>query len=651
MADGLIENIFLVNAPAGSGKTTRIKEMIIDHTARHPHDNILCITYTNRAADELKNGLDTDKAHISTVHSFLQKFVGLYFSHKQVLDLYFQSYGNAIQERIANAVGDPKRTASNERYIQKYGTLTYEAIKENIKAIYYNESQYSSLLYGGLSHDDLVTFSEEVFRSFPVISKRLSQKYQMIFIDEYQDSSSSVLRMFYEAVRGTHSKLYFLGDKMQQIYKNYDGTFESTLPTLNRSISLSTNHRSIPSVVNILNNLYNESAYKQRPSQMNASVVPDHQPRVLICTDINTQLEAEKKVYPNALLLFLPNQKKFDAIGAGTLYKQVKSMEKYSFISQNEAVDVLTDDTTDNPDPLFKLLFLISKITNFYSCNNLGSMIQLFKANQKIFDKLAYMVSSHADKIRLKGLLETLIKSYSDANQPKNIDAVLDTLMQTGLANSDFISAIKSDPQYSSVLQVSVCEFRAMVSFLESKNVSTQHGVKGESHDTVFFIAEDSFNTPVVHMYRFFELWSTMDFSLWELERFYYEYMGMINNAVQNIGFKPSSINKELHATNTNCIVNECQALIRHFQGHEIFNCLCSQPYHDYLAKLNVTTAKACFKESTPYGTLSAYRLFYVGCSRSRRNLTIIVDRAKIAGFEDLFIEKLKRTGFTVCMP
>ena len=53
MAAEVINNIYLVNAPAGSGKTTTIRRMIEEHLLENPNDNILCITYTNRAAEEL----------------------------------------------------------------------------------------------------------------------------------------------------------------------------------------------------------------------------------------------------------------------------------------------------------------------------------------------------------------------------------------------------------------------------------------------------------------------------------------------------------------------------------------------------------------------------------------------------------------------
>lgn len=119
----------------------------------------------------------------------------------------------------------------------------------------------------GLAHDSLLLFAEKVFDKFPKIKMRLTQKYQSIFIDEYQDSAASVLRMFYKACLNTKSNLYFLGDKMQQIYKNYDGSFEEELKTLNTDIKLDINHRSIPDIVSVLNNIYNDKGFKQNPSK------------------------------------------------------------------------------------------------------------------------------------------------------------------------------------------------------------------------------------------------------------------------------------------------------------------------------------------------------------------------------------------------
>ena len=68
----------------------------------------------------------------------------------------------------------------------------------------------------------------------------------------------------------------------------------------------------------------------------------------------------------------------------------------------------------------------------------------------------------------------------------------------------------------------------------------------------------------------------------------------------------------------------------------------------EYFGKKNVTNVKECLKEGTVYGPLCAYRLFYVGCSRAKRNLVIMINKKDIEGFEDKLRNKLMTTGFNV---
>ena len=173
MADKL-KNCFLVNAPAGSGKTTQIKAMVQNCLADNPQDNILCITYTNRAAEELSKNFDAKNVFIGTIHSFLHSFMKRYFAHTDILNLYFEVYGERIQQRIANSEKDGHIETSNNKYKEKYGAIDFETVKKNIVAISYNESPFSSLYYGGLSHDDLISFSKCVLDRFPIIRKRIS---------------------------------------------------------------------------------------------------------------------------------------------------------------------------------------------------------------------------------------------------------------------------------------------------------------------------------------------------------------------------------------------------------------------------------------------------------------------------------------------
>ena len=157
MADE-VKNCFLVNAPAGSGKTTQIKSMVRGFMLENPKDNILCITYTNRAADELTGDLKSEHIFVGTIHSFLHGFMQRYFAHSDILRLYFDRYGEAIRQRVENAAGDAHIAESNEKYKEKYGQLDYETVVKNIHEVFYNESSFNSLYYGGLCHDDLVSF-------------------------------------------------------------------------------------------------------------------------------------------------------------------------------------------------------------------------------------------------------------------------------------------------------------------------------------------------------------------------------------------------------------------------------------------------------------------------------------------------------------
>lgn len=102
MADEVNENIFLVNAPAGSGKTTWIRQQVESYLLHNPKDNILCITYTNRAAEELGRDLEQSRVYFGTIHSFINDFIGSFFSHKEIIDLYWEVYETQIIENKIN---------------------------------------------------------------------------------------------------------------------------------------------------------------------------------------------------------------------------------------------------------------------------------------------------------------------------------------------------------------------------------------------------------------------------------------------------------------------------------------------------------------------------------------------------------------------
>ena len=139
-----------------------------------------------------------------------------------------------------------------------------------------------------------------------------------------------VLDIFYSAVKGTTIGLYLFGDKMQQIYKNYNGEFEEKIAEFNLSKELKYNRRSSQLIVDVLNKIYNEEdLYQESAFDKKDGGLIDNKPRVLITKNIEDSVTKEKCQYPNALVLYIANRKRFNSIGAGSLYGAVSRMKEY----------------------------------------------------------------------------------------------------------------------------------------------------------------------------------------------------------------------------------------------------------------------------------------------------------------------------------
>jgi len=645
MAQEIIKNIHLVNAPAGSGKTTTIKKMIGNILVEKPNDQILCITYTNRAADELKKGLDSSNIFIGTIHSFINQFINVYFSHRNMLELYFEIYEAKIKDRILNKDIDENVSQSNEKYIQKYETLNIETIRANVNKLSYNEAEFSALYYGQLSHNDLLSFSRSAIERFPILRTRLKSKFQTVFIDEYQDTSADALSIFIDAFKNTKTEVYLFGDKMQQIYKNYDGSLEEAFSQFDSTFKLSTNYRSAPVILSILNNLYNDPSFIQQADPDN-NIKVDFAPRILLCKDLSKVVEDQSKEYPDTLTLFVLNQARFNSIGAGELYKRFSKMERYSFPSKYNAANILSDATNENPDALARLLFLLSDIFEKYNAHQFGGIIQLFKSN-KMFCLSMYNVQKHSDKTSINQRLLKIKEFCFDSENFHNIKECLEKLLELEAVETTYIEDILNDEDYKSVLEVPFDEFNALTKYLADPTVSTQHGVKGESHNNVLFVAEDSSN-PMVSIYSFFEVWSKHSISLRLLEDLYYDFGKQITNLEVKMGVKFSNLSKDTYTPWEDELIPAAERILESFSPSKVFVLLYKKSFEDYVAKPNKTKAVDCFKISRIYGVLSAYRLFYVGCSRARKNLTVLVDKNKIKTDVDTLIEKFKGAGFEV---
>ena len=650
MAGKIKNNRYLINAPAGSGKTTYIRNKLKSICFNKPESRILCITYTNRAADELKKDLGNINITVSTIHSYINELISPFYSHKEALDLYWEIYEKKINERIKNITDNENIKKSNRYYFERYGELSEKTVRENLLALSYGETPFTSLYTGKLSHDDLLMFANKLIKKYPILLRKIGDKYNYIFIDEYQDTSAYVLEIFDDAVENRENiQLYLFGDRMQQIYKNYDGSFEERLKEFDTSKRLETNFRSIGQIVSILNNIYNDASFKQHPTENNIDVVSDIVPQVIISSNVQKCIYELQKKFPEILTLYLMNKEKYQEIGAKNLYNAYGRMEEYSFGRKYSPADILSDMSSDNPDILMKFLFLLDKIMNFYINENYGMVISLCKKENRYFDFSQFKIKKHTDKKLIKSRFDKFKEEYE--RDGCLIREVIQCLFDNGFIQESVKNNFEERTEYQEVLDTEVIEVKNLANYLNMPHISTQHGVKGESHPSVIFIASDNNSTPNVRMYPFFEMWSKLEFSLPQFEALFYSYGRIIEEVETELGMKISELTAETHNKNEKnkaILVKYSNEILETYQGNILFDALCKDDFTAYLAKQNVSNAKKIFKITKIEGILTAYKLFYVGCSRARKNLIVVVDANKLDGFRESFMNKMEEIGFSV---
>ena len=119
-------------------------------------------------------------------------------------------------------------------------------------------------------------------------------------------------------------------------------------------------------------------------------------------------------------------------------------------------------------------------------------------------------------------------------------------------------------------------------------------------------------------------------------------------------GFQPEpevrhpQLKADTYISVASIIDEELQAFTKKNETNPYYIQLLKVKMDKYFGKKNVTNVKECLKEGTVYGPLCAYRLFYVGCSRAKRNLVIMINKKDIEDFEDKLRNKLMITGFNV---
>ncbi|MEI5915361.1 UvrD-helicase domain-containing protein [Bacillus albus] len=644
MASGLdlSQQFTLINAPAGSGKTTAVSNTV-RKLLRQSNKKVLCITYTNRAAEQLREKIDSERVEIGTIHSFIGNFMIPFFRIRSVIEYFVQFYRREIKKIIDG--NDERALAKLEKYRERNNlelefAVTEEVVLENISCIKYGETQFSSFLYGALSHDDLLTFSRAVFERFPKLNMALSQKYSFIFIDEYQDTSSAILNLFYTACLNNETRLVLLGDEMQQIYKERVEGFQEVINRhFIRENTLKSNWRSQGNIVSVLNNIYFDSVYSQHAEKPAGNKAKIHVVNDLL--DINIESDT--------LQLVLFNSELFNEIGAFNLYKVYNKI--YAYHDKYNAKEILLNSNQDNPDDLIVLLTFVIEISELFDEKRFIKLIQKI-SGFKFANKEIWKIKKHSDKVKVADQLNRLSQ---EIRSNKTLNELLCFLQQIEIIDSTFLEMVISQIEENTeckdeLFNIRLNEFLNCYKQMKYPIFSTQHAVKGEGYDKVAFKISDGTNNINVRMYAFLNLFSKGLFD-------YKELMSMNEHVKKNIYALNATIKKQASKLNAKefkqfeepckkCIL-EIKKIIINNNG--LFIEIFGSDYLSFEGKPNVTNFKKCIKAINKIeGILLAYKLFYVGCSRAKEQLDVYVTNIDIKSFQKEFISKMESIGFDV---
>ncbi|MCR4586306.1 MAG: UvrD-helicase domain-containing protein [Lachnospiraceae bacterium] len=271
----------LIIAGAGSGKTnvvTRRIAYLIKEKGVDPY-NIMAITFTNKAAGEMRErvdryvGMGSEGVWVATFHSSCVRILRRHIDQIGY-DNHFTIYDTDDSKSVMKAVMkklqiDPKqikeatilREISNAKN-ELLGPDDYEeqhrmdfGKRQIVRA--YLEYQDTLRKSNALDFDDLIRMTVYLFKACPEVLENYRDRFEYICVDEYQDTNTAQFELV-KLLAGTRKNICVVGDDDQSIYKfrganimnilNFENVFKGA-----KVVKLEQNYRSTQNILNAAN--------------------------------------------------------------------------------------------------------------------------------------------------------------------------------------------------------------------------------------------------------------------------------------------------------------------------------------------------------------------------------------------------------------
>lgn len=419
------EGYVRIIAGAGTGKTKALTyryAYLVDELGIST-SNILCVTFTNKAAREMSKRIrqmigDSDTGYICTFHGFCVKLLRE--------DIHAINYPQNFVVMDSEDTEEILKTVYENAHIQSR-TYTFDMARDHISAMK-NEMQHIAYLADisndrlladyekasdipekvflgypyeqkkvyGLDYDDLITIALHILRTDAEKCHKWQERMMYVMVDEFQDVSGNQYALA-EILSGYHRNLFIVGDPDQTIYTwrgarieyilEFDKNHENT-----QTIFLDTNYRSTPDILAVSNSLI-EKNRNRLPHRLVAVKSPEARP--LYVHSRTTGDEAQ----------WVTNEIK-RLVEAGTKYSDIAVLYRSHFVSRSiEEAFIKT-----------KIPYILYSGTEFYK-------------RKEIKDVLAYLrMVAYADDLSFRRVINepkrnfgkkrmSMLKSYCETHR------------------------------------------------------------------------------------------------------------------------------------------------------------------------------------------------------------------------------------------
>ena len=302
---------FVLQGGAGCGKTETLKQTLLILSKGLHKERIACITHTNLAVNEIIDRVG-EGYNISTTHSFISSLIKNYTKaiHSVISEVFSLKKVEVETEHSSGLTGNELKKKNHDNYKKAYkrfarfkyivkgdtspkelGKREYEKAPDeynrvlnaqigslndevrniiktkNHRAIRYNDSRFDNFREFSYGHDSLLTIASLLFRKYPKLGRILCDKYDYILIDEYQDTHRNVIDIFLNQLPDdSQTTIGLFGDAMQSIYSEGIGDVRHYIGSGDLvEVPKEDNYRCSTQVINFVNALRDDDL-RQKPA-------------------------------------------------------------------------------------------------------------------------------------------------------------------------------------------------------------------------------------------------------------------------------------------------------------------------------------------------------------------------------------------------